>query len=96
MRIRKLYRKWNYEPVFLKVNAAYELLTNTIWVPMGILTPPFFSTGSLVAANYGSLGSIIGHELTHGFDNRGAKFDQNGRKKVAHNKLRSARRQSRD
>jgi putative endopeptidase len=60
------------------VNAYYEPSLNEIVFPAGILQPPFFSAKSDDAINYGGIGSIIGHEMTHGFDDQGAKFDGYG------------------
>jgi predicted metalloendopeptidase len=51
-------------------------------VPMGILRPPFYSPHCLAVLNYGAIGSVIGHELTHGFDNLGGNFDKDGNIKV--------------
>jgi putative endopeptidase len=57
------------------VNAAYRSTANTTTLPAGILEPPFFGPDRGVAANLGGLGMVIGHELTHGFDDQGSKFD---------------------
>jgi putative endopeptidase len=51
---------------------------NEIVFPAGILQPPFFNPRADDAINYGGIGSVIGHEMTHGFDDQGAKFDGNG------------------
>ena len=59
-----------------QVNAAYAPSVNSLWVPVGILRPPFLHADDVAAVRYGSLGQILGHELTHGFDNAGAKFDK--------------------
>ena len=58
------------------MNAAYAPSVNSMWVPVGILRPPFLTTDAVAAVSYGSIGQIIGHELTHGFDNTGAKYDK--------------------
>ena len=58
-----------------QVNAAYAPSVNSLWVPVGILRPPFLHA-DVAAVRYGSLGQILGHELTHGFDNTGAQFDK--------------------
>jgi endothelin-converting enzyme/putative endopeptidase len=60
------------------VNAYYSPLDNTINFPAGILQPPFFDASADDAVNFGAIGSIIGHELTHGFDDQGRKFDAEG------------------
>lgn len=60
------------------VNAYYNPLMNEIVFPAGILQPPFFNPEADDAVNYGSMGAIIGHELTHGFDDEGNKFDADG------------------
>jgi putative endopeptidase len=61
------------------VNAFYNPLENAIFLPAGILQPPYFDANADDAINYGSIGSIIGHELTHGFDSQGSKYDKDGR-----------------
>jgi predicted metalloendopeptidase len=60
------------------VNAYYEPSLNEIVFPAGILQPPFFSAKSPKAANYGAIGMVIGHELTHGFDDEGRQYDASG------------------
>ncbi|XKT74253.1 MAG: M13 family metallopeptidase [Patescibacteria group bacterium UBA2163] len=60
------------------VNAYYDPNNNEIVFPAGILQPPFFDAEGDDAINYGAIGSVIGHELTHGFDDSGAKFDGKG------------------
>ena len=60
------------------VNAYYSSPMNDINFPAGILQPPFFDRSQKDAVNYGSVGSIIGHELTHGFDDEGRQFDGKG------------------
>jgi putative endopeptidase len=60
------------------VNAYYSSQMNDINFPAGILQPPFFDRSQNDAVNYGSVGSIIGHELTHGFDDEGRQFDGKG------------------
>ena len=59
-------------------NAYYSPLNNEIVFPAAILQPPFFDYRADPASNYGAIGFIIGHEITHGFDLQGSKFDQNG------------------
>lgn len=60
------------------VNAYYSPITNEICFPAGILQYPFFDVESDDAANYGAIGVVIGHEMTHGFDDQGRKYDKNG------------------
>jgi putative endopeptidase len=60
------------------VNAYYEPTENNTALPAGILQPPFFGQGRAVAANLGGIGMVIGHELTHGFDDQGAEYDADG------------------
>ncbi len=60
------------------VNAYYDPSRNNINIPAGILQPPFFDRDAPAAVNYGSLGFVIGHEMTHGFDDSGAQFDAAG------------------
>jgi putative endopeptidase len=61
------------------VNAYYHPLLNEIVFPAGILQPPFFYAEADDALNYGAIGAVIGHEITHGFDDRGSHFDAQGR-----------------
>lgn len=68
--------EWGMTPP--TVNAYYDGQLNTINFPAGILQPPFFDTSMDDAANLGAIGTIIGHELTHGFDDEGRKFDPSG------------------
>lgn len=60
------------------VNAYYNPSTNEICFPAGILQPPFFDFKADDATNYGAIGVVIGHEMTHGFDDQGRQFDKNG------------------
>jgi len=60
------------------VNAYYNPTTNEICFPAGILQPPFFNAEADDAVNYGAIGVVIGHEMTHGFDDQGRQFDKNG------------------
>lgn len=69
-------KEWNVSPP--TVNAYYSALRNEIVFPAGILQPPFFDPNRDDAMNYGAMGSVIGHELTHGFDDQGSKFDAQG------------------
>ncbi|MCM1108492.1 MAG: M13 family metallopeptidase [Clostridium sp.] len=60
------------------VNAYYNPTTNEICFPAGILQPPFFDMQRDDAFNYGAIGVVIGHEMTHGFDDQGRQFDKDG------------------
>ncbi len=60
------------------VNANYNPTDNAITFPAGILQPPFFDPNADDAVNYGGMGAVIGHEMTHGFDDQGRQFDAHG------------------
>ena len=64
------------------VNAYYNPTTNEICFPAGILQPPFFDMEADDAMNYGAIGVVIGHEMTHGFDDQGRQFDKDGNLRV--------------
>jgi endothelin-converting enzyme/putative endopeptidase len=68
--------EWGMTPP--TVNAYYDPQMNNINFPAGILQPPFFDKQSNDAINYGAIGAVIGHELTHGFDDEGSQFDAKG------------------
>ena len=68
--------EWSMTPP--TVNAYYSSDKNNINFPAGILQPPFYAADRDPALNYGGAGSVIGHELTHGFDDKGRMFDPNG------------------
>lgn len=68
--------EWGMSPQ--TVNAYYNPLGNEIVFPAAILQPPFFGLEQTLAENYGSMGAIIGHEITHGFDDMGSQFDAQG------------------
>jgi putative endopeptidase len=68
--------EWHMTPQ--TVNAYYSPTMNEIVFPAAILQPPFFGLSMDDAVNYGAIGSTIGHEITHGFDDSGAKFDADG------------------
>jgi len=67
---------WEMSPP--TVNAYYSAQKNEIVFPAGILQPPFFDAQADDAVNYGAMGAVIGHEMTHGFDDQGRKFDAQG------------------
>lgn len=68
--------EWGYPPQ--TVNASYNPFSNTLTFPAGILQPPFFNPNADDAVNYGAIGAVIGHEMTHGFDDQGSQFDADG------------------
>jgi putative endopeptidase len=68
--------EWHMTPP--TVNAYYDPTMNEIVFPAGILQPPFFDPTADDAINYGGIGAVIGHEITHGFDDQGAQFDPRG------------------
>jgi putative endopeptidase len=68
--------EWGMTPQ--TVNAYYNPTTNEICFPAGILQPPFYYADADDAVNYGAIGVVIGHEMTHGFDNQGRQYDQDG------------------
>jgi len=68
--------RWGFTPQ--TVNASYNAANNEITFPAGILQPPFFDVGADDAVNYGAIGSVIGHEISHGFDDQGRKSDGDG------------------
>jgi len=69
--------EWGMPPQ--QVNAYYNPVWNEIVFPAGILQPPFFDMAADDALNYGAIGGVIGHELMHGFDDAGSRFDSQGR-----------------
>ena len=68
--------EWPYPPP--TVNASYNPLQNNITFPAGILQPPFYDNQADDAMNFGGIGAVVGHELTHGFDDQGRQFDPQG------------------
>ena len=68
--------EWGMSPQ--TVNAYYNPTTNEICFPAAILQPPFFNPDADDAVNYGGIGVVIGHEMTHGFDDQGRNYDKNG------------------
>uniref|UniRef100_A0A8C7YPX6 Neprilysin n=1 Tax=Oryzias sinensis TaxID=183150 RepID=A0A8C7YPX6_9TELE len=80
-RLRKLRVKVNKDEWVTGaavVNAFYSASKNQIVFPAGILQPPFFSKGQAKSLNYGGIGMVIGHEITHGFDDNGRNYDKDG------------------
>jgi putative endopeptidase len=69
--------RWTMTPPTL--NAYYNPLNNEIVFPAGILLPPFFDANADDAVNYGGIATVIGHEISHGFDDQGSQFDSQGR-----------------
>jgi putative endopeptidase len=68
--------EWQMTPQ--TINAYYDPSTNEICFPAGILQPPFFNPEADDAWNYGAIGVVIGHEMSHGFDDQGSQFDKTG------------------
>ncbi len=68
--------RWGFTPP--TVNASYSSSNNEITFPAGILQPPFFNFKADDAINYGGMGAVIGHEISHGFDDQGSKYDADG------------------
>jgi len=68
--------EWEMTPQ--TINAYYDPSMNNLNIPAGILQPPFFDPDAPAAVNYGAIGFVIGHEMTHGFDDEGSKFDAEG------------------
>jgi putative endopeptidase len=69
-------KRWGFTPP--TVNASYSPTNNEITFPAGILQFPFFDFGADDAVNYGGIGAVIGHEMTHGFDDQGRRYDADG------------------
>jgi putative endopeptidase len=74
--------KTRWQMTAATVNAQYNSNFNDITFPAGILQPPFFDFKADDALNYGAIGSVIGHELTHGFDDSGSRYDADGNLKM--------------
>ncbi len=72
--------RWGFSPP--TVNASYNGVNNDITFPAGILQPPFFNFDADDAINYGAIGGVIGHEISHGFDDSGSRFDADGNLKM--------------
>jgi putative endopeptidase len=72
-------RRWEWGMTPMTVNAYANFGMNEIVFPAAILQPPFFDPNADDAINYGGIGAVIGHEISHHFDDQGAKYDENGR-----------------
>ncbi|WP_062983174.1 M13 family metallopeptidase [Nocardia anaemiae] len=68
--------EWHMPPQL--VNAQYDPNANSISFPAAILQPPFFDSGAANAVNYGAIGAVVGHEIGHGFDDQGSRYDGDG------------------
>jgi putative endopeptidase len=78
-RINKPVDKSEWESPPQTVNAFYDPSSNQILFPAAFLQPPFFDPNADDAVNYGAIGSVIGHEISHGFDDQGSKYDGTGK-----------------
>ena len=67
-----------WDMTLLTVDASYTPSINRLFIPAGIVQPPFFDRVADPGVNFGGIGFVVGHELTHGFDDRGSKFDERG------------------
>ncbi len=72
-------RRWEWFMTPMTINAYANFGMNEIVFPAAILQPPFFDPNADPAINYGGIGAVIGHEISHHFDDQGAKYDENGR-----------------
>jgi putative endopeptidase len=77
-RLGKPVERWRWGFTPQTVNASYNAVNNEITFPAGILQPPFFDMDADDAINYGAIGAVIGHEISHGFDDQGRKSDGDG------------------
>ena len=77
-RLGKPVERWRWGFTPQTVNASYSATNNEITFPAGILQPPFFDMDADDAINYGAIGAVIGHEISHGFDDQGRKSDGDG------------------
>lgn len=73
-------RRWGSSTSATDVNAFYSRKVNGVFIPAGILQDPFFSQTQAAARNYGSVGAICGHEMTHGFDDVGREYNKDGKR----------------
>ncbi len=72
-------RRWEWGMTPMTVNAYANFSMNEIVFPAAILQPPFFDPNADAAVNYGGIGAVIGHEISHHFDDQGSKYDEHGR-----------------
>jgi putative endopeptidase len=72
-------RRWEWGMTPMTINAYANFAMNEIVFPAAILQPPFFDPNADPAINYGGIGAVIGHEISHHFDDQGSKYDENGR-----------------
>lgn len=77
-RLGRAVERWRMGMTPQTVNASYNSVNNEITFPAGILQPPFFNMEADDAVNYGAIGAVIGHEISHGFDDQGRKSDGDG------------------
>uniref|UniRef100_A0AC35U6Q2 Neprilysin n=1 Tax=Rhabditophanes sp. KR3021 TaxID=114890 RepID=A0AC35U6Q2_9BILA len=78
LKLKEPFDKHEFDVSPAAVNAFYSPEKNGITFPAGILQPPFFSSKFIKAVNYGAIGAVIGHEITHGFDDQGSQYDKSG------------------
>uniref|UniRef100_A0A1I7VWD2 Neprilysin n=1 Tax=Loa loa TaxID=7209 RepID=A0A1I7VWD2_LOALO len=78
LRLKKPFDKYEFVQSASTVNAFFTFKMNSLTLPAGFLTPPFFNRYYPKAANYGAIGTVMGHEITHGFDDNGSLYDMNG------------------
>ncbi|VDK82469.1 unnamed protein product [Litomosoides sigmodontis] len=78
LRLKKPFDKYEFVQSASTVNAFFTFKMNSLTLPAGFLTPPFFSLNYPKAANYGAIGTVMGHELTHAFDDDGSLYDMHG------------------
>ena len=81
-RVNKKVDKTLWQMTPQTINAYYDPSTNEICFPAAILQPPFFDPNADDAVNYGAIGGVIGHEMSHGFDDQGSQFDKNGNQRI--------------
>lgn len=77
-KLGKPIERWEWKLLPQEINAYYTPLLNEIVFPAAIMQPPFYYPDADDAVNYGSMGAVIGHEISHGFDDQGSKFDAKG------------------